>query len=310
MAFDTSKAAIVTQVDKNIASTFVAPQDSLLNYLNIQPLPYGMRHWTRSIPNPSDDVHISVEFERKSSKQAKIVQDFDLIGIMKSIDATELEVAGDPGCWEANKAGVAGYYRDGLERTAIEGSTNPLMYGIGDQGAGTGSTTVSRPDAVDLVAATSAWSTEANMRADFIKALMDLINAGFTGPKLAIMPEIALPMLSNLIANTAVPVGTWFKSAIGIPICFSSQCRENDASGTYAAPNYDISDGGFSTYVIDLSRCHLALTEIKVKSYDVAKDHAVYQDWEVYGTMAFDPLHDGTDWNKGVRMIDNCGWQA
>ena len=66
----------------------------------------------------------------------------------------------------------------------------------------------------------------------------------------------------------------------------------------------------FNCYLVDLSKIHFGMSDLKVDSYYDNKDHAYFVDFEIYMAFLSDPLWSGItdEWVKGVADMDACSW--
>ena len=184
----------------------------------------------------------------------------------------------------------------GIDKFFFDGSTTRItMYGVIDA-PGTGSKTINRPDTLPYTHAAD-WKTITVMQAEVSAAMSLLIAAGFNGPYALLAPSICKPLFASVQTSTAVPVSQWLGNALGLPVIFSPHVDDDAVAAT-----------AFDVYLIDLSKVHIGLTDLKVDAYYSNKDHAYIWDFEVYMAALFDPLHDGTDYDKGVATILAIDW--
>ena len=288
---DTSIAKIVSQVMSTDLSLYSSAGHEILNKVSIEPLTYGKIHITRPISSPFNDVTVDRKFAASDQIMDKEVQELDLVCISKRIMIDAVDYAGDQAMVRKQVSDALDIMKDGIEKYWIEGSsTRVLNYGVKDA-PGTGSTAVNRPDTLPYTHAL-IWGTTTNMQVEVSSAITLLIAAGFNGPYAMLAPSVLKPMLAQVQASTAVPVSQWLSSALGLPVIFSPHV-DDDAVTTSA----------FDVYIIDLSKVHLGLSDLKVDAYYSNKDHAYIWDFEVYMSALFDPTHDGTDYDKGVATI-------
>ena len=293
---DTSIAKIVTQVMATDLSLYSSMGHEILNKVSIEPLTYGKRHITRPISSPFNDVTVDREFAASDQLMDKEVQEIDLVCISKRIMIRAIDYAGDQSMVRKQVSDALDIMKDGIEKYWIEGSSTRIVnYGVKDP-PGTGSTTVSRPDTLPYTHAAD-WKVITVMQAEVSAALSLLIAAGFSGPYAMLAPTICKPLFANVMTDTAVPVSTWLSSALGLPVIFSPQVDDDAVAAT-----------AFDVYIIDLSKVHLGLSDLKIDAYYSNKDHAYVWDFEVYMSALFDPTHDGTDYDKGVATILAIDW--
>lgn len=293
--FDTSFAKTISQIMATELSSYSAPPDTLLGNIDVLPFGYGKQHITRPISDPFEDVMVDRRFNAPEQAMDKLVQDVDFVCISKRLRVDRVDYAADP-------KNVANHVRDslnivknGIEKYFMAGSSTRItMYGLTDSSGSTG--TINRPELGGESAPTATWSTTANLRADMITKVGELIANRFYGPYALLAPSIVRPMIAEVIANTSVGVSEWIKSTIGIPIIFSPFVHE-------AATKAD-----FNCYLVDLSKIHFGMSDLKVDSYYDNKDHAYFVDFEIYMAFLSDPLLNATEWVKGVADLLACSW--
>jgi hypothetical protein len=289
--FDTSFAKTVSQIMGTNLSLYSSIGHQILENINIESYAYGKQHITRPVADPFNDVVIDRRFAAPDQVMEKIVQDIDFVCISKRIVIDSVDYAADPQLVAKQVSDALNIVKDGIEKYFITGSTTRLiMYGIDDQGAGTGSTTINRMDEMTFTS-DGDWSTLTNLQSDLAHAEQALIDKGFTGPFACILPASVQPLLAQVQTNTAIPANQWIRDALGLRLIFTPVLSVAAA-------------WTFTCYIIDLSKVHLGMTDLKVDAFYSNKDHAYIWDFEVYMSALFDPLHDGTDYKKGVCSID------
>lgn len=294
---DTSWATLVTAYISEQLSTYSAPEDSLLRYISNLPVPYGKSTTQRTIQDPDTIVKVGREFDPHRSQKVTIPQNLDLANISDSFVVPRAAMAADPEGTRIHVRDTGNVFRNGIEKLFIEGATvNVITRGVADYPDGT-TGTVNRPEMAYVCTTAGDWDTTANIRTDIINSIAGLIAKRFYGPHLILAPSIVKPMLTEVIANTAVPINQWVKSSAGLNIAFSPFVHE-------AATKDD-----FNVFIIDTSKVHIGLSVVMMDAYYVNKDHAYYWDWEVYCVPMFDPLFDGTDQMKGVAQLDARDWE-
>ena len=293
---DTTWSTLVTDYIQKQLSTYSAPSDSILANISQIGVKYGAKTTQRTIQDPDTIVHVSREFQPHRAPKVTEPQNLDLANLSDSFVVPRADFANDPEGVRIHVRDTGSNFRNGIEKLMVEGSTvNVVTRGIADV-PGMTLGTINRPE-LHAVATTGDWSTTANLRADLINSLTVLITSRFYGPYLILAPTIVRPMLTEVIANTAVPISTWIKSTVGIKVAYSPFVHE-------AATKEN-----FNVYVIDTSKVHLGISSVMMDAYYVSKDHAYYWDWEVYCVPMFDPLYDGTEYLKGVASILALDWE-
>lgn len=295
--YDTDFAVTIAQIMRTQLSSYSQTQDRLIGKISILPLTYGNTSIYRPIANPDQIVSLDRTFQGSPTDLAeKLVQHLDLVCISDRLAIPRVDYAGDPANAAMHVSAHSQILLDGIEKTFIEGSAaKVLTYGVYDYPSGT-TGTVNRPEIAYNDTTAGAWSTTANIRSDLIDSLAGLVLKKFYGPYLLIMPSMARPMMSDVLANTAVSTSQWVKDNFGVPIAYSPFMHE-------AAVSTD-----FNCVIIDTSKVHLGLSQIFMDSfYDDAR-HSYNYDWEVYMSALFDPLWDGTDQMKGVARLDARTW--
>ena len=293
---DSTWSTLVTDFIKEQLSTYSASPDSILGNISTLPVAYGKRTTQRTIQDPDTIVHVSREFQPHRAPKVTEPQNLDLANLSDSFVVPRADFAADPEGVRIHVRDTGANFRNGIEKLMVEGSTvNVVTRGIADV-PGVTLGTINRPE-LQAIATTGDWSTTANKRADLVNAMAALIAKRFYGPYLILAPSIAKPMMSEVIANTAQPIGTWIKSTVGVNIAYSPFVDE------------DATKEVFDVYVIDTSKIHLGISSVMMDAYYVSKDHAYYWDWEVYCVPMFDPLYDGTEYLKGVASILALDWE-
>ena len=294
---DTDFAVTVAQIMRTQLSTYSQTQDRLLGKVSILPLTYGKTSIYRPIADPDDIIVLDRTFAASPTDQAdKLVQHLDLVCLSDRLSIPRVDFAGDPANAAMHVSAHSAMLLDGLEKTFIEGAAaKVLTYGVYDYiGAATG--TVNRPEIALNDTTAGAWSTTANIRSDLIDCLGGLAQQRFYGPYLLICPSLVRPMFSDVLVNTAVPTAQWIRESFGVPVAYSPFMHE-------AAASTD-----FNCVIIDTSKVHLGMSQIYMDSYYDDARHSYNYDWEVYMSALFDPLYDGTDYNKGVARLDARSW--
>ena len=295
-SFDTEWARTVTQNLGTTLSNYSSPGNQLLANISIIPLTYGQQRITRNISDPYQDVVLGRRFNAPEQQAEKRVQSLDFVSLSKRVMIDALDYAADPRNAAIHIADSMNIMRDGLEKQFIEGSATPLLqYGLADAPGGTAGTII-RPEDAGVQATSGDWSVITNMQEDITEGIGMLLDKGFYGPPMLLAPSITMPMFAHVQTSTAVPVATWIQSALGLPIVFSPFV---DADATR-----DV----FDCYLIDRSKVHIGVSDLKLDAYYSNLDHAYYWDMETYTVPLFDPIYDETEWIKGKVSLLARDW--
>ena len=295
---DTSFATIVTDFFKVQLSTFAAAPNSILGAVSQLPIAIGKETVDRIIQDPETIVHGSKTWDGRRAKKVTLKQNVDAINLGDGLEIPRNEFNADPEGARIQVRDTGVIFNNAVEKTLIEGiSTIAIARGIGDYPAGTAGT-INRPEIAYNDTTAGRWDAPANFRSDVIKSIVGLTQKRFYGPKLMLAPDIVKPMLTEVIANTAVSVDQWMKSTIGIPIAFSPFVHEGATKDD------------FNVFIIDTSKVHLGISSMLFDAWYEQKDHAYYWDWEVTMAPLFDPLYDGTEYLKGVARLDARDWDT
>jgi hypothetical protein len=295
MAQFTSEYALsVAKIDPTTMSTFVPQPDSVLRVVKKTPITYGTKHWTRPTSDPDKEVNISNGFVGESKGMGKIVQSLDLACISRRRAIDQVDAAADPANVANHVEAFGPILTAGLEITLVIGCADPVVRGILDYPNGTAGTK-DRPEMIAPVTGGN-WHTDGVLRQNIIEAIANMVIKGFNGPKCLIVPPLVLPMLADVAAAVPNGQGGWLLSILGIQVCVSPYI---DADSTKAS---------FDACIIDMNRVGVGATNLDVTAFHSDEQHADVVDGECWATGFFDPLHDGTEWLKGVCMITANSW--
>jgi hypothetical protein len=257
---------------------------SPIGWVNKVNLPFGDKIAQRSVRTPDQRIQIAKEVEYKDKDATRVVQKVDMPALFDSIRIPEEDYAGDVVNALGHVSDLFENFQDGLANYVWTGSTiDPTAYGLLDAGAGTGSTTVSRPDKVTDVVGTA----EAN-----------LIGKGFYGPKRLIMPTIIKPMLAHVMTSTRTPYRDWFHEIAGYPITFTDLV-DPDAALT-----------AFDVVMVDENAFDLMMTPLKVRGFFDNNTEDFVWHWKTRAYLLARPKNDGTDWIKGICKIAQVDWNT
>lgn len=293
---DSRIALGVTNIMGTTLSSYSRYGHALLANIDIIPQPFGKMHITRNIADPYNDVMLDRRFNAPEQMMEKRVQDIDMVTISKRLMIDAVDYASDPQNVARQVADSISIIQDGIEKYIVEGSSTRLvMYGLYDYPNATAGT-INRPEMGYVNTTAGDWSTLTNMQTDISASISGLIANRFFGRHALLAPPLLKPLVANVMTNTAIPVSTWLASALGLPVIFSPFVHE-------AATKDD-----FNIMIIDLSKVHLAMSDLRIDEYYSNKDHAYFWDFEVHIALLPDPLYDGTEWLKGVAMLDARDW--
>jgi len=285
--FDQFKKIVAT----NLTTLQIYPGTPLY-WCEVRDIPFGQKQVQPQIRKPDQRVQITKEPEYYDKYADRIVQVADMPSITDSIRITEEYYAGDP----VNALGHVGdlglNYLDALKQYYIKGTTgDPLAYGLLDTGAGTGSTTVTRPDMLDAVTTNGVWSTPANMHTDLAEMEYTLGQKGFHGQKIICTHPLAKPFLNFVLTSTATPYNTWLHSIAGYALDF---CEYYDSTVT--------DHNAVDVFMVDTGAFTIWQTPLTARAFWDDKTENYYWRWKTRGYLLSKPLHDGTDWKKGIVM--------
>jgi hypothetical protein len=294
---DTDFAVTVAQIMRTQLSTYAQVQERLLSKISIIPLSYGKTSIYRPVADPDQIVVLDRTFAGSPTDQAdKIVQHLNLVCLSDRLSIPRVDFAGDAANAALHVSAHSQLLLDAIEATLIEGAAaKVLTYGIADYPSGTAGT-VNRPEMAYNDTTAGAWSTTANIRNDMIDSLGGLIVKKFYGRPLLLTPTLVRPMMADVLANTSVSTSSWIKNNFGVDVAYSPFVHQGAAATD------------FNSYLIDTSKVHLGMSQIYMDSYYDDARHSYNFDWEVYISPLFDPLHDGTEYLKGVARLDAHSW--
>jgi hypothetical protein len=250
--------------------------------------PYGKKQTQINIRNPQQGVKVSknVEYDEKYAKRLTAVK--DLPSVTDALDIDEEDYAGDPVNASGHVGDLAESFIDGLSNYYIVGTSQPLSYGLLDAGAGTGSTTVVRPDVPTAIS--TAGDVEAS--SDFLVNLSamegSLNKNGFRGPKVICTHPIMKPFIKNLVlSNTATSYRGYLN---GHEYAF-------DYSTYY---DIDATTDACDVYMLDANAFLICQTPIIFKGFKDENLELYRYRWKTRGAIFSKPKHDGTDYKKGI----------
>jgi len=263
-----------------------------LYWCEVRDIPFGQKQVQPQIRRPDQRVQVQKEPEYVDKYADRIVQVADLPVLTDSLRIGEEYYAGDPTNALGHVGDLGTNFLDALRQYYIIGTSgDPLTYGLIDGGAGTGSTTVTRPDKVDDVTTNGVWSTPANMHTDLAEMEYSLTKAGFHGPKAILTHPIAKPFLNFVLTSTATLYSTWVYNLAGYTTDF---CEYYDATAT--------DHNSVDVYMVDTGAFTIWQTPLTARAFWDDRTENYYWHWRTRGYLLSKPIHDGTDWQKGIVM--------
>jgi hypothetical protein len=285
---DTTIALKITKILPTYLTNFVQyPGASIISFMEGQDAPFGDKTTVDGIRHPEEEITVSSEIEYNFKYARKYARRMDMPSITDAIMIKEEDYAGDIPNAMGHIADLGANFAEGINLFAFEGSLKPLMYGISDYPNATDGSR-ERPELCAPVTAAGKWDVASSIPPTLADMEMTLTSKRFYGPKIVLAHPIVKPMLSNILTNTATPVGTWMTSAYGYPIIFSPWV---DADSTVNASD---------VYMIDASKFAYTMTPVRIKTYfDDPTDDWVWK-WQTRFVLRPKPLYDGSEWLKGA----------
>jgi hypothetical protein len=192
--FDQFKTILPTEL-----TTLVVGEGNPLWWCRRRDIAFGNKQAQPSVRQPDQQVRVSKDVEYDVKYAKRLVTALDMPSITDALDIEEEYYAGDPVNAAGHVSDLNESFMDGLANNIIVGTTQPLMYGVIDAGAGTG--TVARPDMPTAI--TTAGDVEAPN--DFLVSLAamegSLNKYGFRGPKIIATHPIMKPFIKNLVLS-------------------------------------------------------------------------------------------------------------
>ena len=269
----------------NFTNLQVHPGDPIA-WVNKVPIAFGNKQAQRALRTPDHRVQISKDLEYKDKGATRLTQVMDMPSISDSIRIDEEYYAGDVVNAVGHVSDLFTNFKDALAQFVYKGTSDPLAYGIIDECTNPG--TVVRPEACAAVTTAGAWTTPGNTQADFMKMEAGLIDKNFHGEKLVLAPTRLRPYLSYVLTSTATPVSYWIDRIAGYPIVFS-EWVDSDAT-----------EDAFDIYMVDKTCYDLFMTPMSVRGFFDNNTEDFVWHWKTRAYMMPKPLHDGTEWKKGL----------
>jgi len=268
-----------------------------IDWIPVTDMAFGQKQAQRNFRTPDQDVQIGKNVKYLDKKATRIPQVADMPAIWDSIRIDEEDYAGDVVNALGHVSDLFQNFNDGIVNFTYNGSTiDPLAYGLMDAGAGTGSTTVTRPDKCTDITPSGNWDIQKNMFIDVGAAEAGLEAKGFLGPKRLIAPRLLKPLMSSLLTSTATPYRSWVESIAGYPITWTKLI---DPDATIALAD---------VYMVDESAFDLFMNPIKVRGFFENNTEDFVWHWKTRAYLLPRPLNDKTDWKKATCKIAQLDW--
>jgi len=287
--FDKFKMLLAT----NLTTLSIYP-GTPLSWITVRDIAFGQKQVQPHIRKPDQRVHVSKNVEYVDKEAERLIQVADMPSVTDSLKIPEEYYAGDPVNALGHVGDLSENYLDGLKQHYIIGeAVDPLSYGLIDTGAGTGSTTQTRPDIITAVTTAGVWDTAANVLKDLSALEASLITNGFNGQPIICTHPRVKPYF-NLLAmtNTATPYGSYITMAGGYPLFF---CEYWDADATKDAVD---------VYMVDSTAFTIYQTPVIARAHWNPDTEHYYWRWKTRGVVLPSKIrHDGTDWKKGMLKV-------
>ena len=268
-----------------------------IDWINVWDMAFGQRQAQRKVRTPNQDVQIGKNVKYLDKRATRVPQVADMPALWDSIRIDEEDYAGDVVNALGHVADLFENFREGIVNFTYNGSAaDPLAYGLMDAGAGTGNTTVTRPDKCTDITPSGNWDVQKNVFIDIGSAEAELESKGFFGPKRLIMPRLFKPLMNSLLTSTVTPYRTWVESIGGYPITWTKHIDPN-ASITLA-----------DVYMVDESGFDLFMNPLKVRGFFENNTEDFVWHWKTRAYLLARPKNDGTDWFKGTCKINQIDW--
>ena len=292
--FDQFKSIFPT----NFTNLQIYPSNPIA-WINKVNIPFGNKQAQRAIRTPDQRIQISKDVEYKDKDATREVQVADMPALYDSLRIDEEYYAGDVVNALGHVSDLFSSFNDGIANFTYTGtSNNPLAYGLLDPGAGTGSTTLARPDVCVEVSTSGKWDIPASMFEDIAQAESNLVAKGFYGRKRILCPPIIKPFLNHVLTSTTTPYRDWIGQIAGYPITFTP----------LAHPVAAITD--FDVYMVDEESFDLFMTPLKVRGFFENNTEDFVWHWKTRAYLLAKPKNDGTDWFKGIVKINAIDWNT
>lgn len=292
--FDQFKSIFPT----NFTNLQIYPSNPIA-WINKVSIPFGNKQAQRAIRTPDQRIQIGKEATYPDKYASREVQVADMPSLSDSLRIDEEYYAGDVVNALGHVADLFSSFNDGIANFTYTGTAiDPLAYGLLDPGAGTGSTTLARPDVCVAVSTSGKWDIPSSMFEDLAQAESNLVAKGFYGRKRILCPPIIKPFLNHVLTATTTPYKDWIGQIAGYPITFTP----------LAHPTAAITD--FDVFMVDEESFDLFMTPLKVRGFFDNNSEDFIWHWKTRAYLLARPKNDGIDWFKGIVKIDAINWQT
>ena len=292
--FDQFKTIMPT----NFTNLQIYPSDPIAWIPRVN-VPFGNKQAQRAIRMPDHNIQIGKDVTYLDKYAARQVQTADMPAIWDSLRIKEEYYAGDVVNALGHVSDLFQNFNTGIGKFVYDGAAiDPLAYGLLDPGAGTGNTTITRPDVCVQVATSGKWDIPGNMFEDVASAESALELKGFYGPKRLICPPLCKPLMNSVLTSTVTPYRDWISSIGQYPITFTPWADPDAAIGT------------FDVFMVDENSFDLFMNPMKVRGFFDNNTEDFVWHWKTRAYLLARPKNDGTDWFKGIVKINQIDWNT
>jgi len=303
-------AAAINQWDTDWVDQFKTIMPTNFTTLNIYPgdpiawiprtnVPFGNKIAQRGIRRPDQNGQVAKEVNYIDKYAERRIQRADMPALFDSISIKEEYYAGDVVNALGHVQDLFVNFRDLISNFAYNGATiDPLAYGLLDPGAGTGNTTITRPDICVQVSTSGKWDIPGNMMEDIAQMEAALELKGFYGPKRILAPPLIKPFLKSVLTSTITPYTTWISSIGMYPLTFTRYVDPDAAIGT------------FDVFMVDENSFDLFENPLKVRGFFSNETEDFKWRWKTRAYLLARPQHDGTDYFKGIVKLNQADWNT
>ena len=273
----------------NLTNLSLYPGDAI-GWINKVQVPFGNKQVMRGIRVPDQNVQIGKEVTYHDKYADRRVQVVDMPAIWDSLRIKEEYYAGDVVNALGHVGDLFANFQDALANFVYNGSTaEPTAYGLIDAGPATG--LIDRPEDCDTITSAGKWDVQSNIFVDIAAMENGLTEKGFNGPKRIIAPPVLKPFLNSVMTSTATPYKTWMSSIGGYPITFTP----------HVDPNATVN--ALDIFMVDESAFDLYQTPLNVRGFFDNNTEDFVWHWKTRAYLLPRPIHDGTEWKKGMISI-------
>ncbi|KKN56976.1 hypothetical protein LCGC14_0566980 [marine sediment metagenome] len=261
-------------------------------FINRVGMAFGLKQAQRNIRLPNQRIQVGKEVTYQDKDVPRVPQKADMPALWDSIRVSEEDYAGDVVNALGHVSDLFENFQSGIADFVYTGTPiDPLAYGLIDPGAGTGSTTITRPDICVQVTTAGKWDIPSKMFLDLAQADTNLTNKGFFGQRRILAPQTIKPFLNHVLTSTTTPYRDWISQIAGYPITFTPLV-DPDALIT-----------AFDVYMVDETAFDLFMTPLKVRGYFENNTEYFVWHWKTRAYLLPRPKNDGTDWFKAIVKI-------